>query len=51
MTHLSENNTTYIKHLRRAWGVAFVLLVHGLFPNKWQDKASDMLCSAEDQKT
>ena len=51
MIHLSENNTTYFKHMRRAWSVAFVLFVHGLFPNIWQDKASDMLCTTEDQKT
>jgi len=28
----------------RAWKIAFTLLVHGLFPNIWKTKASDMLC-------
>jgi len=28
----------------RAWKIAFILLVHGLFPNIWKTKASDMLC-------
>ena len=41
--HLKDVNMTYAKHLLRAWSIAFVLLVHGLFPNIWQHKASDMI--------
>jgi hypothetical protein len=47
MNHLEENNVTYFEHLRFAWGVAFVLIVHGLLPNIWKDKASHLLCDKE----
>jgi hypothetical protein len=43
MTHLKETGYTYWQHLRRAWSIAFVLMVHGLFPNVWTTKASQML--------
>jgi hypothetical protein len=45
MTHLKDVNMTYFQHLIRAWKIAVVLIVHGLFPNIWQTKASDMLCN------
>ena len=44
MSHLNEVGHGYFEHLLRAWKIAFVLLVHGLFPNFWKTKASDMLC-------
>ena len=45
MSHLTETGYGYIEHLLRAWRIAAVLLVHGLLPNVWKDKASDMLCN------
>ena len=44
MSHLNEVGHTYLQHLVRAWKLCFVLFVHGLFPNIWKTKASDMLC-------
>jgi len=43
MKHLEEVNESYFQHLRFAWRVAFVLLVHGLFPMIWENKASQMM--------
>ncbi len=43
MSHLKDVNMSYIKHLLRAYKVAVILLVHGLFPNIWKTKASDIL--------
>ncbi len=45
MSHLSETGFGYFEHLLRAWKIAGVLLVHGLVPNIWKTKASDMLCT------
>jgi len=47
MSHLTDVNMTYFKHLRRAYKVAFILMVHGIFPNIWKTKASDILHSHE----
>jgi len=44
MSHLNEVGYGYFQHLFRAWKIAFVLLVHGVFPEIWKTKASDMLC-------
>lgn len=44
MSHLSDTGYGYVEHLLRAWKVAGVLLVHGLLPNVWKTKASDLLC-------
>ena len=44
MTHLKEINVGYFKHLCRAWRWAFILLVHGIFPEIWKTKASDEIC-------
>ena len=44
MSHLSETGHGYFEHLLRSWKVAGVLLVHGLLPNVWKTKASDLLC-------
>jgi hypothetical protein len=43
MSHLNEIRETYFHHMKFAWTVAFVLIVHGVLPNVWTDKASDMM--------
>ena len=43
--HLKDVNKTYLEHLVGAWKVAFVLIVHGLLPNIWKHKASDIICT------
>lgn len=43
MSHLKDVNMTYFAHLRRSFKVALILVVHGLFPNVWKTKASDIL--------
>lgn len=43
MDHLKEIEMTYFEHLYRAWKVAAVLIIHGLFPNIWKNKASQLL--------
>jgi hypothetical protein len=43
--HLNEINKTYFQHLVGAWRVAFILLVHGLLPNVWKDRASEEICT------
>ena len=45
MNHLKESGKGYFEHLLGAWKVAFILLVHGLLPNVWEDKASNIICS------
>ena len=42
-SHLEEVNKSYFEHLFGAWKVAFILFVHGLLPNVWRYKASDLL--------
>ena len=44
MSHLSETGYGYFEHLLRAWKVAGILLVHGLVPNIWKTKASELIC-------
>jgi len=44
MSHLTKTGYGYFEHLLRAWKVAGVLLVHGLAPGIWEDKASNLLC-------
>ena len=34
---------TYFQHLCRAYKIAFILMVQGLFTNIWETKASDIL--------
>lgn len=48
MGHLKDNNVTYFQHLRFAWSVAFILIVHGIFPFLWKDRGSELLCSEEE---
>ena len=43
MRHLKEIQESYWEHLWFALSVAFVLIVHGLFPFLWSMKASDMM--------
>lgn len=43
MSHLEDVNMTYFNHLIRAYKVAFILMVHGICPNVWKTKASDIL--------
>lgn len=43
MNHLEETGLNYFEHLTRAWALAFVCFVHGLFPNIWKHKASDII--------
>jgi hypothetical protein len=43
MSHLKEIDEHYFQHLWFAWRVAFVLIVHGLFPFVWEHKASEMM--------
>lgn len=48
MSHLKENNIGYFRHLIRAYRWAFILLVHGIFPNVWKTKVSDEICKKSD---
>jgi len=43
LKHLRDIQETYFEHLWFAWSVAFVLIVHGLFPWIWAMKGSDMM--------
>lgn len=43
MSHLADVNMTYFQHMRRSFKVACILIVHGIFPNIWKTKASDIL--------
>ena len=43
LKHLEKIQETYFEHLWFAVSVAFVLVVHGLFPWIWAMKASDMM--------
>jgi len=43
MSHLKDVNMSYVRHLYRAWSIALVLIVHGILPNIWEHKASDMI--------
>ena len=45
--HLEVIHESYFEHLRFAWYVAFVLIVHGLFPGIWGMKASDLMAMKE----
>ncbi len=45
MGHLREIGLSYIEHLCRAWTLAFVCIVHGLFPFIWEHKAKEIINS------
>lgn len=44
MSHLTDAGYGYFEHLLRAWKIAGILLVHGLVPNIWKTRASELLC-------
>ena len=48
MTHLNDVGMNYIQHLIRAWSIAFVLIIHGVFPNVWKTRANELLCDHHD---
>lgn len=48
MSHLRDTGFGYFEHLFRAWRIAAVLVVHGIFPNVWKDRATRLLCSHSD---
>ena len=45
--HLEWIQETYFEHLRFAWSVAFVMVVHGLLPWVWEFKATEMMAKRE----
>jgi hypothetical protein len=50
MTHLKDTGRSYWQHLIRAWSIAGVLIVHGVFPEVWKDRATKMLCNQTEQE-
>jgi hypothetical protein len=44
MGHLKQTGFGYFEHLTRAWHIAGVLVIHGIFPNVWPELASRLLC-------
>lgn len=48
--HLDWIQEGYWEHLRFAWAVGFVMIVHGLFPWVWQFKATEMIARKETQR-
>lgn len=49
MSHLKENNISYVTHLYRAWRWAIILLIHGIFPNVFKTTVSDEICNKSDK--
>lgn len=47
MTHLSDNNIGYFKHLYRAWRWAAILIVHGIYPEIYKTTVSDEICKTK----
>jgi len=43
MNHLKTISMGYFIHLFHALKVAFILIIHGLFPNIWEWKASKLI--------
>jgi hypothetical protein len=43
MGHLKEIGMTYFQHMLHAFKIAFILVVHGVFPNVWKTKASELI--------
>ena len=41
--HLQITGFGYFEHMIRAWHIAFVMIVHGIFPDVWSTKASQMI--------
>lgn len=45
MKHLKDAQLSYLEHLARAWTIAFICIVHGIFPWIWEHKASEIINS------
>ena len=50
LSHLHEAGETYFEHLRFAWSVAFVMIVHGLLPWVWEYRATEMMARRDIQR-
>ena len=50
LNHLHEAGETYFEHLRFAWSVGFVMIVHGLLPWVWEYKATEMMARRDIQR-
>jgi len=48
MSHLSDNNISYFKHMLRSWRWGAILFIHGLFPNVFKTTVSDEMCNHKD---
>ena len=48
MSHLSDNNISYFKHMFRTWRWGAILFIHGLFPNVFKTTVSDEMCNHDD---
>ena len=49
MSHLKETGLNYFRHMRRAFHISFVSFVHGIFPNVWTHKVSDIIKGVNDE--
>jgi hypothetical protein len=49
MQHLKRINMGYFSHLYQAWRYAFILIVHGLYPDIWETKVSDEIFEKENE--
>ena len=47
MEHLKEAGETYFEHLRFAWSVGCVMIVHGLLPWVWEYRATEMMAKRD----
>ena len=45
--HLEWIQETYWEHLKFAWSVGFVMIVHGLLPWVWEFRATEMMAKRE----
>lgn len=50
MEHLKEAGETYWEHLRFAWSVGFVMIIHGLLPWVWEYRATEMMARRETER-
>lgn len=51
MQHLKDVGMSYVEHLLRAWKIAGILIIHGIYPDIWKTKASDLLCDTKHSPT
>jgi hypothetical protein len=49
MQHLKRIKMGYFEHLYQAWRYAFILVVHGLYPDIWETKVSDDILEKENE--